>query len=39
MDDEEIENIKDFKKINLEREAFQIQSKSLKRNKKFTCFI
>ncbi len=33
MDDEEIENIKDFKKLILEREAFQFKSKSLKKNK------
>ncbi len=29
MDDEEIENIKDFKKLILEREAFQIQIEKL----------
>ncbi len=31
MDDEEIENIKDFKKLILEREAFKFKSKSLKK--------
>ncbi len=39
MDDEEIENIKDFKKLILEREAFQIQIEKLEEEIKIYLFL